>query len=469
MLSRLGAHPVISAFCETARSGKPLKAFLVGGILRDILISGTIGRDFDFVIEGNKGRVRRIAESLAEKLGGSPFVLDKERGSYRVALPDGLTADLAVLEGKNITDDLLKRDFTVNAMAVDMGLVCGGAAGDTDMIDPTGAVVDARGKVLRMVYPEAFDDDPLRALRAVRVAFQCGLTMTEDAASAVKESAGLLKRVSIERVRDELLHMFRNLATAGAIEALYDLKLIEAVLPRTGGWRDVSGYDLLGHALKAVREAERFIAKPGRKFARLKPTLGKKVCGLDAGVALKLAAFLHDAGKPATIEREGAGLSFTGHDREGAEIVRKALTRLKFSRKAGALLKTLVERHHRVFELAGLKDATRRAKSRFFTSAGAEAGLMLLALAVIDARATRGGPDKDLERFAAGMVDFYFDDYVVREPKRLMGGKEVMAAFGVEEGLMVGEIMAIIAEGEEEGLVKDRAGAVEYVKRRLGK
>jgi hypothetical protein len=152
-----------------------------------------------------------------------------------------------------------------------------------------------------------------------------------------------------------------------------------------------------------------------------------------------------------------------GHDVEGEEITGNILKRLRFGRKVAGEVKKLVRNHHRPFALAVLKEPSRRARIHFFNVVGGETGLDLLFLALADARATRGGEDEELASLVDEMLAFYCDVYRKKKKKPLLSGKEIMETFGVPEGVLVGEIMRIIAEAVETGVVRSKKGAVRYI------
>jgi tRNA nucleotidyltransferase/poly(A) polymerase len=241
-----------------------------------------------------------------------------------------------------------------------------GGAG-LSVIDPAGGLKDAKKGLLKATGPDVFNEDPLRCLRAVRIAQQYGLKITKETKQRIKVESGLLKSVSPERVRDELLTIFASSGTSGALKELYELKIMDAVLPEFLDWTDIGGgYDLLTHTLKTVDEAEAFftdaIEGGGLAGAELKAHLGKNVGSVERGALFKLAAFLHDAGKQLTIAVRSGRLRFIGHEYEGSIRVKEILRRLKMSRKAAALITSLVKNHHRVFSLAKLEKPSTRAK-----------------------------------------------------------------------------------------------------------
>jgi len=448
------------------------KVFLVGGVPRDLALARALSGDYDFAVEGGGGMVEALARSVADGLGGTPFVLDSGAPSWRVAVKDPpATVDFSPLKGSDITEDLALRDFTVNSIAVPLADIFDSES--PVVLDPAGGLADAGGKVLRVTSERAFDDDPLRCLRAVRLAQGLSLEIDSSTERLAASKAELVKRVSPERVRDELVMIFTNPGTARAFARLMGMGLAGSIWPELSGWGDIGDYDLMAHTLKTVEEAEdaaedaasgRLVPGWGMEFSTL---LNESVGGVPRGAVLRLAALFHDAGKALTISREEGRLRFTGHDREGALETGRILRRTRFSRKAAGSVVNLVRNHHRLFTLARLTRPTPRARAQYFRKAGGPDGLILMLLSVADARATRGGEDRSLVELVREMADFYYRVYSVEKPPPVMDGRDIMEAFGVEEGPAVGRIMERISEGVEAGEVSTREDAVGYVKRWL--
>lgn len=445
--------------------------YLVGGVIRNLALSVPLVPDYDFVYDG--GDIEGFSMLVAGRLGGSSFLLDKETLSYRVVAPfEGIeyTIDLSPPRGDDIVYDLKKRDFTINAIAVNINDIFIGEG--PAVIDPCGGGDDVKSGLLRVCSNNSFDDDPLRCLRAVRISQQYGLKITEDTVELLRAKAGLLERASAERIREELYLMFLWPGTSRSIKELFSFGLIKGMLPEIEGWEDVQGYDLLSHALKTLDEAEKLLSNiteerfPG-VFQSLKEHFARPVGSVRKDAFFKLSAFLHDFGKPYAVSREEGRLRFIGHDFEGGRRIKEALMRLKFSRRVTTELSNLIKNHHRVFMLASLKEPTIRAKAHLFRASGGEAGVDLLCLSLCDARATRGAEDEELSALVKEMLKFYYGVYVRKKPKPLLNGKEIMKTFGVPEGPDVGGIIRKISEGVEAGVVNNRKEAVAYVKKWL--
>lgn len=456
---QLRGDTVIQEFHSVgAKTG--MRVFLVGGVLRNAVLGLPPSYDYDIAVEGDE---RDFILALAAKVGGSPFLLDEESKTWRLVNKGAFTVDAAPVKAGGITADLAVRDFTVNALALSLDVLFG--PGTPCMIDPFSGIKDAEAGLLRVLSDGAFDDDPLRTLRAVRLSQVCSLKLDSETEDLVKAKSHLLSETSRERIKDELLMVFGGPGTARAVRKLYDLGVVEAILPELSAWEDVQGYKLLAHSLKTLEEVEALITGPlTRRFKGLGEHFDSYEGNVKRATLVKLAAFLHDAGKGLTIRREGGHLSFRGHDTAGEALAYKLLTRLKFGRRVSNEVKRLVRNHHRVFTLASLKRPSVKARLHFFSVLGGGGGLDLLCLALADARATRGGEDEALMTLTEEMLSFYFDVYLKRDNKPLIGGKEIMDTFGIPEGGLVGALMREVAGAVEAGTVKSKRGALKFIK-----
>ncbi len=445
--------------------------YLVGGAVRNVSIGVPPAPDYDFAIEGD---VMKLARGAARRFKGTAFLLDKETLAYRVVVKPGRTRhgvvlDFSPVKGGGITEDLRARDFTVNAVGVSLA---GLFAGEASAIDPARGLEDAKKRVLRVTSPGVFDADPLRVLRAIRLSYWYGLKIASPTLALMKAKAGLLRDVAVERVRDELVRIFSSPGTPSALGLAWRCGVVEAVLPEVAPWADIGGYNLKAHSLRTLAEAERIMEgiNSGEYLAsqpRLRAYLSGSVASLGRATLFKFAAFLHDAGKAATLSRETGRLRFIGHDRDGAAIVKDTLSGLKFSRRAVGWLARLVAEHHRTFMLAALDEPSPRARAHFFRAAGGEAGVALLLLALADASATRGAEDEELLRTVDKMLTFYYTTYTKKKPGPLLDGREIMKTFKVAEGKAVGEISRMISRGVEQGEVNNKKDAIRYVTERL--
>jgi len=451
----------VSAGGRASRRRGRAACYLVGGVLRNLLLKEEAGCDYDLCTDGD---VRVFSEGLAKKSGGSFFLLDETSSTWRVVVKKAplTTIDVSRIREGDIVRDLGKRDFTVNALAVDVRDVF--EKQKPALLDPHSGIEDAKKRILRAVSGVSFKEDPLRILRAVRLAQQYNLKIERSTWALLKEGKSLISETAKERVRDELALVFSSPLSFRSMEKLFEAGVMQEVIPELRGWQTMAGYDLLSHSVKTLEEAERMLLEAPLLRKELKEHFDKGLGGVKRKAVFKIASFFHDIGKPLTMQKEEGELRFIGHDVEGEEIVKRVLKRLRFSRKVTRAVSTLVRNHHRIFALASIERPSQRSRAHFFNSVGGDMGLDLLLIGLSDARATRGAEDRALFSVVMDMMDFYFDVYSKAKPRPLMNGREIMIAFGVPEGPAVGEIIKKISEGVEEGILHDKKNAVRYIK-----
>lgn len=473
-----------------------VKVYLVGGTLRNLYLSRPFEPDIDLVLGRGSCGINVFPYAAAARLGGRAFVLDKETKAARVIVRKGgdyplrrktYTLDFSPMTGKDIIHDLKKRDFTVNATAVELSTIFEGA--ELKVIDPCGGIADAEKRILDATNKRVFQEDPLRCMRAIRLSLQYGLAISPGTLALLKTGARLLKNTSVERIRDELLRIFSCNGAAQGIKAIFKTGIVKAALPEAGGWREIpssiglKGYDLLTHSLKTLEEAEALLANLDAEFPRHSKRLmrhfSSSIGGVKRGVFLKLCAFFHDIGKwrgnnpPAVVSRDDGKLHFIGHDTSGegitlfADMAIAMAKRLRMSRAIAAGFSSAIKNHHRVFAYAQIKEKSARAKAHFFRVVGGSLGVDLILLAMADAKATRGGEYTEVKKAAGELLDFYYGVFTRKSQRPILTGAEVMRLFGVSQGPFVGEILDKISEAVEAGVVTKKREAIEYCRGRF--
>ncbi|MCY4528873.1 MAG: HD domain-containing protein, partial [Chloroflexi bacterium] len=343
-----------------------LRAYLVGGAVRDALL-GSKTDDLDVAVETTGPSLHRFARDLADALEGRYVLLHQEMGAARVILSEGPTIDL-IAAPDGMPRDLARRDFTINAMAVSL-----------DALDPTERQVevidlhegrtDLAAIVLRMVSPEAFDDDPVRLIRAPRFTAQLGLSVSEETRDVIRKKARTLELSSPERVRDELLKILAAPGAMESIRALDDLGLLSVVFPELDEAREVSQpkehyWDVFNHCIETVGRVEAILGprRNGNDWALgLVPTFPDMDSyfeehisdGHSRSTLVRLTGLVHDIAKPATKTREENGrIRFLGHHKVGAEVVDEILGRLRFGTRGRQFVSGLVRHHLRPKQMA---------------------------------------------------------------------------------------------------------------------
>jgi poly(A) polymerase len=332
---------------------------LVGGSVRDALL-GRLGNDLDFTTDARPQDVLRIVRPWAEAVwevgiafgtvGAQKDGYQIEVTTYRSEAYDRTSRKPEVSYGDSIEEDLVRRDFTVNAMAV--------ALPEKEFIDPHGGLEDLAGRVLRTpgTPEESFSDDPLRMMRAARFAAQLDFEVAPEVVSAMKGMAERLDIVSAERVRDELNKLVLSAHPRKGLTLLVDTGLADRVLPELPALRLESDEH---HRHKDVYEHSLIVLEQAIDLEEDGPDL-----------VLRLAALLHDIGKPRTRRFEPDGrVSFHHHEVVGAKMTKKRLTALKYSNDMVKDVSRLVELHLR-FHGYGTGEWTDSAVRRYVRDAG---------------------------------------------------------------------------------------------------
>lgn len=453
----------------TLAAERGCKAYMVGGYLRDVAIAQLHGQtkskspDYDFVIEG--GSAVELARETAERLSGHFVLLDESFDTARVVLDD-CQIDFAGCTGSGLQDDLKRRDFTINALALD-------PAHPDVLIDTVGGMDDIKSKSVRLISEGAVVDDPLRILRAWRFAASLGFSIESDTRVLLERHMGLLNRVALERVSYELFVLFESDDAAVHLKDMGSTGALEKIFPELKATRRVTSnayhhLDLFDHQIEAVKQCEGALSlMPARARRILAEPMAH---GLTRFGALKISCLLHDIGKPDTwvITEEGKH-TFIGHDKLGAELCVPLAKRMKWSKPLERFVEKMVRWHLRPGQLFHQGDPTDRAVLRFYRSIGDDVPELIL-LALSDFRATCG-PGLQVGREQAEqklleLLERYFV-YVdeARYLPRLLDGKDVMALLGITAGPVIGSLLEALEEAKQLGEVSNRREAEEFVRR----
>ncbi|HBS75236.1 MAG: CCA tRNA nucleotidyltransferase [Microbacterium sp.] len=345
-LGALAESPIVATLADAfAKAGRELA--IVGGPVRDALLDRPV-HDLDFTTDAHPDEILKIVTpistaqwdvgrefgTIGARVGGEQV----EVTTYRADSYDGTTRKPVVAFGDSLEGDLVRRDFTVNAMAMRVP--------ERTLIDPTGGVEDlVAGRLRTPIDPRvSFGDDPLRMLRAARFASQLEFEVdpaTTEAIAALRETLSI---VSPERVQGEVVRLLATDDPVRGIRLLVDTGLMGEFLPEVPALRlEVDEHhhhkDVYEHSLTVVNQA---IALEKTRRPDAVPD-----------VALRLAALLHDIGKPATRRLEpGGGVTFHHHDVKGARLARKRLRALRFDAATTDAVCLLIELHLRFFGYA---------------------------------------------------------------------------------------------------------------------
>jgi len=336
--------------------------YLVGGSVRDAIL-GRLGTDLDFTTDAHPERVQKLLSGWADNqwdtgiefgtISAAKAGQQIEITTYRADAYDRVSRNPVVQFGTKLEDDLVRRDFTVNAMAVRIG-----ADGSQDFVDPLGGMNALLAGVLDTPSaPEnSFNDDPLRMLRAARFVSQLGFTLHERVHQAIVDMAPQIERITAERVRADLDKLILGEFPIDGMNVMCETGLADFVLPEVPQMKlEIDEHhqhkDVYWHSLTVLKQAVDL--EDG-----------------DPDLVLRWAALLHDIGKPDTKRNEpGGGVSFHHHEVVGAKMVRKRMRALKYSKQMVDDVSQLVFLHLR-FHGYGKGQWTDSAVRRYVTDAG---------------------------------------------------------------------------------------------------
>lgn len=438
-----------TAFAATGR-----ELALVGGSVRDAFL-GVPLNDFDFTTDADPDAIMAIVAPISDAhwdvgrafgtIGATIGGTTVEITTYRTDAYDGETRKPVVEFGDSLEGDLVRRDFTVNAMALRLP--------ERVLVDPSGGIEDLVAR--RLTTPSApevsFGDDPLRMMRAARFTSQLGFTVTGEVAGAMTDLADRISIVSAERVRDELSRLLRTPSPRAGLELLVGTGLAALVLPELPALQlQVDEHhhhkDVYEHSLTVLDQA---IDLERERHPDDAPDL-----------ILRLAALLHDAGKPATKRVEPGGIvTFHHHDVVGAKLAAKRMRELRFDKETIGSVSRLIELHLRFF---GYTEGiwTDSAVRRYVR----DAGPLLERLHILTRADVTTRNRRKADRLAFAYDDLEDRIAVLGEEEELaairpdLDGEQIMDALGLKPGREVGEAYRFLLElrlsegplGEEE-------------------
>jgi hypothetical protein len=458
--------------------------WLAGGPVRDLLLERSPA-DWDFVTDGSG---LNLARAVANALDGAYYPLDTERATgraivHRPGSTTPITLDFARLRGATIEADLWERDFTINAMALTR---------DGQLIDPTGGRFDLEVQLLRMARPSAFEDDPARLLRAVRLATQFGFTLESETAARLRSQSPLIQDVAAERVRQEMVKLLADRRADIGLAQMAQFDLLSLVLPElpahdTGSESTLALVNTLHELDQVIRgEPERRSSREAMHPRGAPPPWAWEA--LSQALAQHQRALLGYLTEPVSAEVTRSDLlkwsalfcPLAPGEQATPPWQRAAsqLEALRFSGNSIDFISTLLRSHPHIAKLltpprgaasgATLSD---REIYRFFRTAG-DTGVAVALLALGQVLVMRGsGLDRhkwlrQLKTVVTLLEAYFARHEVVVAPPRLLTGWELLQ-LGLPQGPAIGEALETLREAQAAGEITDRAEAMAYVERHL--
>lgn len=458
---------------------KKRKIYLVGGFLRDFFLNRKSKRcDLDFAVDKN---AISQARSFAKKIKAGFVVLDKEHGCARVVKfkdNKAYTFDFADFRCKDIKKDLLKRDFTINALALDLADLKKFPKLESRIIDPALGLRDLKRKIIKATSNKSFKDDSLRIMRAFSLSAELEFEIDNKTLALIKKEKKSLADSAFERIRDELFKILDTSDSHSIIKKLDSLKILELILPEIKVMQNIEQgpyhhLDVWGHSKEALKKLEQFLAEL-EKNEDISDYLNQALtASRRRHQLLKLGVLLHDIGKPDAMHVEGEKLTFHGHERLGLMFAKSIAERLKLSNIEEGALRLMILWHLRPGYLSDIKILSPRAKFRFFRDARDEAVSILL-ISLADQRATRGPLTKHKDRkhheqMIGDLINEYFRLKKQKPFKRLIDGKDLIKKLKLKPGVMFGKILKEAEEYQATGKIKTKTEALELAKKIVGR
>ncbi len=436
-----------------------MKIYLVGGAVRDILLERRI-RDFDFTVEG---LVRPIGKHIADELGGAYYVLDDERDMVRVIIDDEekgqFDVDISLLAGDTIEDDLRDRDFTLNAMAIEI-------SDRPALVDPLGGLADVQNKVLHMCGPESLDNDPLRALRAVRMSLEFGLTMDPELQAAMHNTSDHLHESSMERYRDELFKIIRLNKNAEALTICEEFGLLKFIFPDSSDFQNpwdrewIENTDLFS-VLLTKQDRSLSIENEYASYAsgRLGNYRGALLAFFDKRLALyhtrrmlmiySAIASVLAAGDPETIRKWCYRLAFSSSEANFSFLMLNAFEYLKSLQSATKYNDVDIYRYFKQYKEGGVSGLLIFLSSKYAEQDKPESYKRWCEWVV----------------FVQNYISAYFTRYMeVIAPKPLMSGTDIQNLLNLPAGPIIGQIKDSLVEAQINGAVKNLSEAESFAR-----
>ena len=457
---------------QTLARDKKRKVYLVGGCLRDQLL-GRPQTDFDFAVD--RGALT-LARTFAQTIKGAFVLLDEDAGCARVVKKQNgkmFTFDFADFRASTLAKDIAGRDFTINTLCLPLKDWTDQTSVAENLLDFTHAHRDLKAKVIRMVAPRAFQDDPLRIMRAYSLRAQLGFRIEAKTLARIKKEKTLIGHVSAERVREELFKILASPRTHAVIQDMDRIGLLVCIIPQVtvmykvhqGGYHHL---DVWRHTLEALKQLDKII-EDAQSNAAWVEYLNAPIGGGHPRYALiKLAILLHDIGKPDTKRQENGRMSFHTHEHVGKRIARVVAKNLKLSVKERYAIEDMVLFHLRPGYLSNFKKPSEKSIFRYFRDTRDEAaGILFLSLA--DQRATRGPmtSDKDQmhhDKICRGLIDRFFVMKQHVPLVRLINGNDLIKILKLKPSPLFAKILKNVEEQQALGKIRNKKEALDVAR-----
>jgi poly(A) polymerase len=431
-------------------------AYIVGGSVRDLLLERSPS-DYDIAVPGPPDK---YAFDLARKCNGKVVKIGKLNHSIFRVISGSNIFDISAIEGKSIEDDLKKRDYTINAIGYNVK--------SEELIDLFEGRRDLYLKKIRMVSNGIFRKDPVRLLRAYRIAAMYGFEIETETATAIAKNAKLIQRSAGERIKSELFKIFSHPESYKYIGQMAGSGLLFEIFPELKALRGCRqnryhAYDVLDHSFSAYNKLEMLLNEKRIGYGDI--NLNLPDINSERSAIIKYSILLHDIGKPdsLTIGDDG-NIHFFGHEIRGADMAKKISKRLKLSNIESDYADFIIRNHIsalNLFNSSGRCAPSKRALTRFFIKCGNKTpDIMLHTIADIMGKGIDDERNVDFLRFASFFLKEFFSGYEVKKTgPRLITGDDLINKFGLKPSPLFKRILSEIEESRISNDIKNRKEA----------
>jgi len=439
--------------------------YLVGGAVRDHFLSRST-RDMDLVCYHAEKLAKNLAD--ANEAAFVSFRKKIDQPCFRVVNRQDSEdfIDVNPIYGNSMVKDLERRDFTINAIAIQVD--SGGKLGK--VLDPLNGIRDLEQRFIKVIGPYSFSADPLRILRAVRFAAELGFAIDITTQSAMKDYATLLSEASGERIRGELFKIFAWPESAVFVRLMDELEILEVIFPEINAMKDCEQneyhhLDVWNHCLAVLETCEYIVHHPGKFFDQAANRVGDNLKSGNRLPLMKMAAMLHDVGKPEArkTDSKSGRIIFHGHDKIGEEIVSEISNRLRMSKQDQEFLRLMVAEHMHLLSLSR-PEVKPKTYIKWFRKVKDDI-IPLIIIAMADTQNTRGPASSELERdrhiqWSQGVLDEYYSELKQQiESKSFINGNDLIA-LGMKPGPAMGKVLQKIREAQDAGSIQTREEAL---------
>lgn len=424
--------------------------YLVGGTIRNLILKKKV-QDYDLIID-IKGE--KYAHCLASKLKSKLIILGKEKfQTYRIPYKN-FYLDIWDLRGEPLREDLWRRDFTINSIALHLQ--------SGEWIDPTNGFSDLKSKIIRWVNPSVFEEDPLRILRAFRFLAQLkNFSLEEGTLKGIVASSHLIGKVASERILYELDLIFSLKDLKKILILMDESKILYFLFPEVHNLKNIdqnfyhpdNAFEHTLNSLFLKEKALEWLLGNLEKFKKLSP---------EEELDLNYAILLHDIGKFSTRIEKGGRIHFYGHEKVGESLSREILFRFKFSNIRKERICNLIRNHMRPLMII-INGSSEKAIRHFIHLCGENLRPQLV-LFLSDFLSKDMENEKVFDFLKRVWEIYRKEGKNIQKPRKLVSGEEVMKIFNLPPSEDVGKILKAVLRKQISGEIKNKREAIKYLK-----